>query len=355
MEKEMKQGKVNVLIVDDVVSNLVLISRIVSKLGYMARPVVSIPQAIKALETSMPHIILLDVAMPEVSGFDFCNYVKNKKEYRHIPIVFVSAHDDVNYKLKAFELGAIDYIVRPFSNEELAVRLKNHVHTTFKEQRLVRQNERLQKTIQNNVEDTKEEKLKVIRILYYMVKARAEDQSYLERIGRHAKVLAMGLKLSPRYENRIDETFAEIIEAVAPIHDMGMMAIDASIIKKPGKLTLEEMAVVKQHTSYGIQALSEMFRHDYENEYLKMALEVAMYHHERYDGLGYPYGILNENIPLSAKIVSMVSMFDSLLRKTSYRQAYDREQSIHMINEEAGKMFDPEMVSIFNHIQKSLL
>lgn len=354
MQKKPEQGKVNVLIIDDVVSNLVLLSRIVSKLGYQARPVVSIPQAIKALDIGLPHIILLDVAMPEVSGFDFCNYLKSKEVYKQIPVVFVSAHDDLNYKLKAFELGAVDYIARPFSNEEFAARLKIHVRTTLKEQRLVRQNERLQKVIQSNIGNRKEEKLKVIRALYYMVKSQTEDQTYLERIGRYAKVFAMGLKLSPTYESQIDETFLETIEAVAPIHDLGMMVVDSNIIKKPGKLTMEEMSEVKQHTSYGIQPLSEMYNHDHENEYLKMAMDIAMYHHERYDGKGYPYGILNSSIPLAAKIVSVVSIFDSLTRETYYRHAYDWEQSVRIINAEAGKMFEPEMIQVFNRIQNQL-
>ena len=236
-------------------------------------------------------------------------------------------------------------------NAEVAVRIRSHVLTMVKQQKLIKQNVKLQKLLDNKALNKKEEKIKVVRALYFMVKAQAVDRAYMDRIAKYAKILASGLQLSPKYRNQIDDSFVEQLEVVAPIHDLGMIAIDKSIITKPGKLTTEEMSIVKQHTSYGIQPLSEMFKNDQENEYLKMAMEIAMYHHERYDGMGYPYGIVKQKIPLSARIISLVSIFDALTRETYYRPAYDKEQSLRIINAESGKMFDPEIIAVFNLIQ----
>ncbi len=354
MKKENEQNTLNVLILDDVVSNLVALSKVVTQNGYKARPVVSPVHGLKAIDSYLPSMIILDVSMPEMSGFEFLKRVKNNPHYSDIPVMFVTADDKLSYKLKAFELGAVDYVTIPYNVEELAARIKYHIHAKMILDKLRYQNVRLQKLLDSKEEVQIEEKAKVVAAFVSMLKTSACCMARLDKIAQYASLLARALQLVPKYEKEVDNTFVDVIEKVAPICDLGMLSVDQAILNKPGKLSSTEMSVVKQHTSYGIQSLSQLYKQDQNNEYLKMAMDVAMYHHERYDGQGYPYGVVKQKIPLSARIVSLITVFEALTRDTSYRQAYDYEQTINIINAGAGSMFDPDLVEVFNRVSGQL-
>ncbi len=355
MKKDKEQHDLNILILDDVISNLVELSKIVTKIGYKARPVVSPVQGIKAIETCMPSLILLDVSMPEMSGLDFLKLLKNNSKYNNIPVMFVTADNKLSYKLKAFELGAVDYVTMPYDASELAARIKCHAQSKLILDRLLYQNDRLQKLLESKEEVQRVEKERVVSAFVSMLKTSACCVSRLDKVSRYAKVISSALQMLPQYSHEVDNNFVDLIEKVAPLCDIGMLSIDASIINKPGKLNNSEMSVVKQHTSYGIQPLSQLYKQDQNNEYLKMAMDVAMYHHERFDGQGYPYGIVKKKIPLSARIVSLVTVFEALTRDTTYRKAFNNEETARIINQEAGNAFDPDLVEVFNRVMPQLI
>lgn len=354
MKKENEQNTLNVLVLDDVISNLVEISKIITHIGYKARPVVSPIQGIKAIGTYLPSLIILDVSMPEMSGFDFLKKIKSIPEYSDIPVMFVTADNKISYKQKAFELGAVDYVTIPYEKEELIARIKLHTKTKLAMDKLRYQNDRLQKLLDCKKEVQMQEKIRVVSAFTAMLKTSACCCSRLDKVGTYAGLLSRALQLVPKYQKEIDDQFVDVIEKVAPLCDLGMLAVDSSILHKPGKLDSNEMSIIKQHTSYGIQPLSQLYKQDQQNEYLKMAMDVAMYHHERYDGQGYPYGIVKQKIPLSARIVSIVTVYEALTRDTAYRRAYNYEETMRIINEEAGLAFDPDIVDIFNRVSGQL-
>ena len=354
MKKENQQNTINILILDDVISNLVELSKVVTQIGYKARPVVSPVQGLKAIETCKPNLILLDVSMPEMSGFEFLKKLKGIPRYSDIPVMFVTADNKLSYKVKAFELGAVDYVTVPYEVDELSARIKYHTQSKLIVDRLCYQNHRLQKLLDSKAEIQREEKERVVAAFVSMLKTSTCCVSRLDKVSSYAKVLSSALRLVPKFEKEVDNNFVEIIEKVAPLYDIGMLSVDASIINKPGKLDNTEMSVVKQHTSYGIQPLSQLYKQDQNNEYLKMAMDVAMYHHERFDGQGYPYGIVKHKIPLAARIVSLVTVYEALTRDTSYRNAFGYEESIRIINQESGYAFDPDLVEVFNRVSNQL-
>ncbi len=354
MKKDNERYTLNIMILDDVISNLVELSKIVTAIGYKARPVVSPVQGMKAIETCVPNLILLDTSMPEMSGFEFLKRLKANERYKDIPVMFVTADNKVSFKVKAFELGAVDYVTMPFEVEELSARIRMHTQSKLILDRLKYQNDRLQKLLESKEEVQKEEKERVVSAFVSLLQSSTCCVSRLDKVSSYAKVISSALQLVPKYEEEVNDNFVHIIEKVAPLYDIGMLSVDASIIKKPGKLSNSEMSVVKQHTSYGIQPLSQLYKQDQNNEYLKMAMDVAMYHHERYDGQGYPYGIVKHKIPLSARIVSLVTVYEALTRDTTYRRALDYTETVKIINQEAGYAFDPDLVEVFNRVSGQL-
>ena len=354
MKKDNEQNALNILILDDVISNLVELSKVVTQIGYKARPVVSPSQAVKALETYLPNMIMLDVSMPEMSGFEFLKKLKMHRRYSDIPVMFVTADSKLSYKLKAFELGAVDYVTIPFEVEELAARIKYHTKSKLVLDRLRYQNDRLQKLLDSKEEVQRAEKERLVSAFVSMLKSSDCCVSRLDKVGAYAKVMSTALQMVPKFEQEVDNNFVNVIEKVAPIYDIGMLSVDSAIIRKNGRLDNQEMSVVKQHTSYGIQPLSQLYKQDQSNEYLKMAMDVAMYHHERYDGQGYPYGIVKSKIPLAARIVSLITVYEALTRETSYRRAFGYDESLRIINQEAGNAFDPDLVEVFNRVYSQL-
>ncbi len=355
MKKDNNQSTLNILILDDVISNLVELSKVVTQIGYKARPVVSPAQALKAIETHRPNLVMLDVSMPEMSGLEFLKKLKSVQKYRDIPVMFVTADNKLSYKLKAFELGAVDYVTMPFDVEELAARVKYHTQSKLIIDRLRYQNDRLQKLLDSKEEVQRAEKERVVSAFVSMLKSSSCCVSRLDKVGKYAKVISSALQMVPKFENEVDNNFVVIIEKVAPLYDIGMLSVNETIIKKAGKLDSAEMSVVKQHTSYGVQPLSQLYKQDQNNEYLKMAMDVAMYHHERYDGQGYPYGIVKHKIPLAARIVALVTVYEALTRDTTYRKAFGYEESVRIINQEAGNAFDPDLVEVFNKVSSQLV
>ena len=354
MEQTLELGKVNVLIIDDVMTNLILEAKIVTKLGYIARPVRTIEQARNALAYTLPHLILLDISMPETSGFEFCSEIKKNPEYKQIPIIFVTGYDASSYKKKAYQLGAVDYIVKPFYNDELAHKVKFHVQNVIKENRLLLSMQHLQKVLQDEKEEKKREKRKVIEMIRHLMRQGEADESHLQYMGQEAKLLAESLQLHPNYSKEIDRAFVERVETVAPIYDIGMLAVSQSILQKPARLSEEEMEEVRQHTTHGVRPLAKMLEQGNDNPYLQMAWEIAANHHERYDGSGYPNGTKGNEIPLAARMVSVLSVYHALRRSTCYREAYTREECLELMKEESGQAFDPEIIMVFFHMEEQL-
>lgn len=346
----------NILIVDDVPANLILLSDMIKELGYIPRPVVSVKQAQEAIIKKMPHLILLDISMPDITGFEYCTMLKKDVRTKDIPIIFISALDSVEDKVKGFRLGAVDYISKPFEKEEMSVRLNTHLKIYRMQQELESYNRRLYKMLNDQLRLATEEQKNILKALANVVEAKGGDESgsHLTMLGTNCRLLALSLQLSPKFEKQISSSFVDEIELASQLHDIGFMAIHDSIQFKKDELTPEEWEIIKTHPELGAKQLEEIYYNGSKNDFMKMAIEIARYHHENWDGSGYPRGLAGEKIPLSARIVKVIDCYDVLNRDRCYRKAYSMEESLAIMRRENGQQFDPSIMEVFEMVQKQL-
>lgn len=355
MESERRNQTANILIVDDVIANLVLLTEMIKKTGYIARPVTSVKQAMQAIEAFIPHLILLDISMPEIDGFEYCEMLKKDPKTRDIPIIFISALNSPEDKIRGFKLGAVDFIAKPFEEEEVKLRVNTHLKIYQMQQELEMYNRKLHKLVNEQINKISQEQRNII---YAMAKlSEAKDDAtgnHLENIGQNCRLIAMSLQFSPKFERVITNDFIETIEFAAPLHDIGKITIPDRVLLKPGKLTPEEMEIMRTHSEVGAKTLMEIYSHNEQNSFIKMAIDIAYYHHERWDGTGYPKGLKGSEIPLSARIMAVADVYDTLVNERCYKSAYSHEKSMEIMNEESGKSFDPDIIEVFNKIQRQL-
>lgn len=345
----------NVLIVDDVVANLVVLTDIIKKAGYIARPVTSVKQAMDAIEAKLPDLILLDITMPEIDGFEYCSILKKNVKTREIPVIFISAMASPEIKEKGFLIGGVDFIQKPFEEREVSLRVETHLKLYRMQRELEEYNKQLQKTINAQVRKMNEQQHLVIFALAKMAEGRDKtSEHHAENVGKNARILAMSLQFSPRFSREISNEFVDMIEMVAPLHDLGKITIPDRILLKAGKLTPAEMEIMKTHSVLGADSLREIYEKSYGNPMLKMAIDITESHHERWDGTGYPHGLSGTDIPLSARITAVVDVYDTLCSKRCYKDAYSHEKALEIINAEAGKSFDPDIIEVFNKVQRQI-
>ena len=223
------------------------------------------------------------------------------------------------------------------------------------QQEMERSNERLQKMMSDQLRMIAEDQKHLIYTFLKLTEGR-EDASgtHLQNVAYNAKLLAQSLQFSPQYESEVSNSFIEDIELAALLHDIGKMAISDRILLKNGKLDSDEMEVVRTHSEVGAKALMEVYSHNEYSDYIKMAIDIAYYHHERWDGRGYPKGLKGTRIPLAARITSIVDVYDTLTREKCYKEAMTHEEAVNQINLDAGRAFDPGIVDVLNRVQKQL-
>lgn len=345
----------NILIVDDVNANLVVLTEMIRNAGYIARPVINARQAMNAIEALEPHLILLDISMPEMDGFEFCTLLKKDIKTRDIPIIFISALNSSEDKIRGFQLGAVDYISKPFEAEEVHLRINTHLKIYKMQQELEIYNKKLYKIINDQIHKIYDEQK---NILYAMARLSAMKEStrraHLDNVGKNSKLLSLSMQLSPRFKDDITNSFIDSIELAAPLHDIGKLAIRDEVLLKTSDLSAEDRVLINSHTELGADILREIYSYNEHNEFIKMAIDIAEYHHEKWDGSGDPKGLKGAEIPLCARIVSVVNKYDNLMNDRCYKSAYTHEESMDFINKQAGISFDPDIVTIFNKIQKQL-
>ena len=345
----------NILVVDDVNANLVVLTEMISNAGYIARPVTSAKQALSAIEALSPNLILMDISMPEVDGFEFCSMLKKSVSTRDIPVIFISALNSAEDKIKGFRSGAVDYIAKPFEVEEVTLRIDTHIKMYKMQQELEAYNKRLYKIINDQIRRIYEEQKNVINALALLEKKCDNSKTdHLEHIGKNSKILAMSLQLSPKFKNQITNSFIDAIEVAAQLHDIGMLYTSDSQSFGQDIFTENEHDINKMHTIDGANILEEIYSFNQQNEFLRMAIDIAKYHHENWNGSGYPMAIKGTEIPLSARIVAIADVYDSLISDKNIEQVYNHERTIEFINNGANVLFDPDIVAIFNKIHHQL-
>lgn len=338
-------AEANILIVDDTVANLALLARMLKDCGYIVRPVPNGRLALQAAENEKPDLILLDITMPEMNGYEVCAKLKLNPNLAEVPVLFISALSQTSEKLRAFEVGGVDYITKPFNFEEVKARVETHL-------KLHRLQMNLEDQVNKQVDEIVRLQMGMIFGLAKLAEARDSDTGlHLERIQILCKLLADELQKLPAYNQHVTEIYCDRIFHASPLHDIGKVGIPDNILLKPGRLTEEEFAIMKTHPEVGAQTLEEVSKHFPNNEFVKMGIKIARSHHEKWNGSGYPQGLRGEEIPLSARIMAIVDVYDAVRSKRIYKPPFSHEDTCSLIREDSGTHFDPSLVKVFNRLE----
>lgn len=319
-----------ILAVDDTPENLNVIRGALGE-KYSVKAAVNGPVALKIAQTQDVDIILLDVMMPEMDGYEVCRRLKNNPKTKSIPVIFVTAKNEDCDEEYGFEIGAVDYISKPVNPTLLKVRIENQLA-------LYDQSRMLQNEVKKRTNELSRTRLEVVERLGRAAEYRDnETGQHVIRVGKYSKTLALA--------HGLNKDFADVIEHAAPMHDVGKIGISDTILLKPGKLTDEEFTTMKTHAIIGATILDGS---DY--ELMRMANVIAASHHEKWNGSGYPYGLSGEDIPIEGRIVAIADVFDALASKRPYKDPWPVEKIIKVMNEDAGSHFDPALIETFNNI-----
>ena len=325
----------DVLIVDDTLANLQLLTSILKEEGYKVRPATSGAMALQAIAQKIPDLILLDIKMPEMDGYEVCEELKRHVHTKDIPIIFISALSDIADKVKAFNVGALDYINKPFQFEEVRARVSTHLKLKAYQNDMARQvAEGIEQICSLNREiiDTQRE-------LIFTMGEICETRSY--ETGQHVKRVAEYSYLLAKLSGCSFED-AELIQHASPMHDIGKVAIPDLILNKSGTYTPEEFEVMKKHTTLGFSMLSASNR-----PLLRMAATIAVEHHEKWNGTGYPYGLVGEKINIAGRIAAIADVFDALGSMRCYKSAWNLPKILDYFREQRGEHFDPALLDLF--------
>jgi putative two-component system response regulator len=352
MPSPLRQDAPAILVVDDSADNLSILSRFLHREGCRVHPASSGEAALEIARRNRPDLILLDINLPGMNGFEVCRLLKQAEALRDIPVLFLSALDEALDKVKAFEAGGVDYITKPFQFEEVLSRVTTHLKIHDLQKELERHNRNLADTVAAQVKEISESQLATIFALAKLAESRDGDTGkHLERVQIFCRLLATRLREGARDRDHIGSVYLENIYRASPLHDIGKVGILDRILLKPAKLSSDEFETMKAHTTLGAQTL-EAVRHEYpKNAFINIGIAIARSHHERWDGTGYPEGLAGEKIPLSARIMAVADVYDALRSKRCYKPAFSHETSRTAILDGAGTHFDPLVAKAFGELE----
>ena len=343
----------SVLIVDDAPANLRLLALVLKRAGLLPRPVRSGRLAIDAAVAEPPDLVLMDLHMPEMPGVEVCRWFKQDERLRNIPIIFVSGCQDAEDKVEAFRLGAVDFVSRPFQDQEVIARIKTHLRLRQLQLELVSHNQQLEQRIAAQVKTVSASQLATIFALAKLAEVRDDDTGqHVERVQIFSRQLAEQMRDMSLCVTQLTAAYIDYLDQTASLHDIGKVGIPDAILLKPGKLTAEEFAEMKRHCALGADTLAAVFKRHPDNQFLSMGVDVARSHHEKWDGSGYPDGLQGASIPLAARIVALADFYDALTSDRCYRPAFSHEETCRMIEQGRGTHFDPDVVAAFKAREK---
>lgn len=342
----------SIMIVDDTPANIKLLNDLLRSCGYHVLAFPRGEMAFKAAQKNPPDLFLLDINMPEINGYELCKKIKSESELSEIPVIFLSALNEPLDKVTAFGVGAVDYINKPFQFEEVLARVRTHLKIRRLQIELEKHNHHLEDLVREQVKEIEASQMATIFALAKLAESRDDETGqHLERVQLLSRCLTNKLSESDAYKNIINEAYSNIIFNACSLHDIGKVGIPDNILLKPGKLTPEEFEVMKTHTLIGAQNLSSVYDSYPCNNVVKMGIAIARSHHERWDGTGYPDGLADEAIPLEARIMSIVDVYDALRSERCYKSAIAHQETLNIMLTSAGTQFDPEIIKVFVKVE----
>lgn len=345
----------DILIVDDLDVNVAILQEIIKTMGYHPIAAGSAREALETIKARRPQLILLDISMPDMNGYELCEVLKRSKRTRDVPIIFISAMDSRDDRVRGFKAGAVDFIPKPFEPMEVRMRVENHLKIYKMQMEMEAYNYRLNHLVNEQMERIENEQKNILLALAKVTEGRDNATgNHLENISYNSRVLAQSLSFSPVFEKEISAEFIEKIGVASMLHDIGKIQIPDEILLKPSQLDHNERKIIKQHSEIGAHILEEIYASTENNDFLPLAINIARYHHERWNGTGYPEGLKGREIPIGARIVSLIDIYDTLTGERCYKTAYSTEESLTIIKECKEIYFDPDIVDVFMHIYKQL-
>ncbi len=342
--------KATILAVDDTPDNLLLISGLL-KDDYHLRVANGGERAIKIAQSdNPPDLILLDIMMPDIDGYEVCRVLKADKKTSAIPIIFLTAKSEIDDETMGLEMGAVDYITKPISPPIVLARVKTHLALKRMQDFLRDQNAYLESEVKKRTQEVVAIQDVTIHAMASMAETRDnETGNHIRRTQHYVKVLAEKLRMHPRFEKFLnnDKTI-EMLFKSAPLHDIGKVGIPDAILLKPGRLTTEEFNVMKSHTTLGRDAIVHAEKNlGIEVPFLKYAKEIAYSHQEKWDGSGYPEGLSGDAIPISARLMAVADVYDALVSRRVYKSPMLHDDAVKIMLEGRAQHFDPDMIDAF--------
>ena len=335
-----------ILAVDDTKTNLDLLVNTIGE-HYDLSVAMDGPSALQLIEAAPPDLILLDIMMPGMDGFQVMAKLQENASTREIPVIFLSALSEISSKAKGFAMGAVDYITKPFQIEEVFARVNTHLKLRLSQEALKIFNSQLQELVAQQVEEIGHSQQAMIFALAKLSHTRDDDTGlHLERVQHLCKILATELAT----EHELTPEFIATIYHASPLHDVGKVGIADAILLKPGKLTAEEFDVMKTHTTIGAVTLESVHKLYPNNSFITMGIDIAQCHHERWDGTGYPQGLYGAAIPVSARIMALVDVYDALRARRPYKEPFTHDRAKEIIVQGEGKHFDTAIVQAFLNV-----
>lgn len=340
-------NKCRILVVDDTRTNLEILVEILGE-AYDVSVALSGFEALELVKLCPFDLILLDIMMPIMDGYEVLEKIKSIESYDSVPVMFISALSDIKNKTKGFNLGAVDYIVKPFNIEEVKSRVKTHLQLRTALMALEDQNEILEHKVEERTHEVRMIQQATMMSFASLAEFRdSETGAHIKRVKEYARVVATGLRNFDKYKHLITDRYVELLVMSCPLHDIGKVGIPDAILLKKGKLTFDEFEEMKKHTIYGKQAIEAVERDIGSLGFLHLGKEIAISHHEKWDGSGYPNGLSGDNIPLSGRIIAIADVFDGLVSRRVYKPPFTLEVAIGIILEGKGAHFDPDIVEVF--------
>ena len=338
-----------ILIVDDEPLNIELLVELLKE-NYRTLVAKNGQQALQRAQ-SLPDLILLDVMMPDMDGYSVCAQLKADPKTAHIPIIFVTAMNDVDAEMRGFALGAVDYITKPISPPIVQARVHNHLQLHAARQALEQHNQQLEQLVAERTREVELTQDVTILCMASLAETRDTDTgNHIRRTQHYVRLLAKQLCTHPRFQAELSEQNITLLFKSAPLHDIGKIGIPDHILLKPERLDPVEFELMKRHAVIGYELLKES-----ESTILQTGAMIALTHHEKFDGSGYPYRVLGDAIPLFGRIVAVADVFDALTSARPYKPAWSLDAAADYLREHSGRHFDPVCVDAFFSVWDDVL
>jgi putative two-component system response regulator len=342
-----------ILLVDDTETNLDIL---VDALGedYDVAVATDGPTALALAQEQPPDLILLDIMMPGMDGYEVCRRLMADPATAQTPVIFLTALADVADKTRGFAAGGVDYVTKPFEPAEIKARARTHLSLRLARQELARQNEILEEKVRERTRELALTQDAIIEAMAGLAEYRdPETGAHIKRTRNYVRVLAEKLRGQPGYAGYFTDETIDLLYKSAPLHDIGKVGVRDDILLKPGPLTDAEFEVMRRHTVYGRDAIQAAAKNLGDNSFLRLAQEIAYTHQERWDGAGYPQGLAGEAIPIPGRLMAIADVYDALISRRVYKAPYTHAQAVAVIRDGRGSHFDPAMVDAFLDVQET--